>query len=471
MPDFDQRIEAALARTVTVEFIETPLAEAVRMLETMVKIPIQIDGEVNAASQTSVTLKARDVSLETLLDMMLRTLPKPLELGWTIRDGGVLITARSSAENDLQLKYYPVAKLMQTLGGSEWENDELQELVSANITPSDWDDAGGLCTMRRLPNLLVVDATRNVHVQVQWFLGELERAFGLTPRRVPPIAPSLDALQRALDAETSFEFNETPLDAAAAQLAKEHGISLVLDTEAMIDARIALDSKVTANIENKKLKHALKTLLSPLDLTWVIRDDVLWITTDLHEETESRRFYRVDDLINPNRPGAIDPDELVEFVTATVKPDSWDDVGGPGVLTVLPRGVWIILQTETAHDDIELSLARLREAIRAGEDEARELPDGGNALVERKRRLRRTVYRIGGLSAEDIVKTIRGSISPDTWDANGGEGTIHPNLFTTPARLHIRLDIILKGGVAVSQAQFAEKPPPFPHVQQGSWAA
>ncbi|HVC98995.1 MAG TPA: hypothetical protein VND64_35350, partial [Pirellulales bacterium] len=47
----------------------------------------------------------------------------------------------------------------------------------------------------------------------------------------------------------------------------------------------------------------------------------------------------------------------------------------------------------------------------------------------------------------------------------------YPNLFTTPARLHIRLDIILKGGVAVSQAQFAEKPPPFPHVQQGSWAA
>jgi hypothetical protein len=53
---------------------------------------------------------------------------------------------------------------------------------------------------------------------------------------------------------------------------------------------------------------------------------------------------------------------LIEIITSTVGPSTWDEVGGPGTIQQFP-GVLVISQIEQVHHQIEQLLASLRVAI------------------------------------------------------------------------------------------------------------
>jgi hypothetical protein len=64
-----------------------------------------------------------------------------------------------------------------------------------------------------------------------------------------------------------------------------------------------------------------------------------------------------------------DFDTLIELITTTVKPDSWDEVGGPGSVSEFPNGVYVDASGELSRvlkprESKELSIARL-EALTA----------------------------------------------------------------------------------------------------------
>ena len=54
-------------------------------------------------------------------------------------------------------------------------------------------------------------------------------------------------------------------------------------------------------------------------------------------------------------------DELIELVTSIVKPDSWDDVGGPGAIDAY-NGLIVVAQTAEVHQTVERLFDMLREA-------------------------------------------------------------------------------------------------------------
>jgi hypothetical protein len=126
-------------------------------------------------------------------------------------------------------------------------------------------------------------------------------------------------------------------------------------------------------------RGALRHLLRPLDLAWVIEDEVLQITTA--EQVESRlelRVYPVRDLCEfaldedlLTQPGGRTVDALMETIMYTVAPDVWDHVGGPGAIAPLgSAGVLVISQTGEVHAKIEELLTQLRKRL-AEEREAR----------------------------------------------------------------------------------------------------
>ena len=64
-----------------------------------------------------------------------------------------------------------------------------------------------------------------------------------------------------------------------------------------------------------------------------------------------------------------DFDTLIELITTTVKPDSWDEVGGPGSVSEFPNGVYVDASGELSRvlkprESKELAIARL-EALTA----------------------------------------------------------------------------------------------------------
>jgi hypothetical protein len=107
-------------------------------------------------------------------------------------------------------------------------------------------------------------------------------------------------INQALKETTSIEFQNEPLADVIDYLKAKHGIEIQLDNQALTDAAIGPSAPVTRSAKGIRLRSALRLLLDDLGLTWVVRDDVLMITTKERADTElTTRVYDVADLVLP----------------------------------------------------------------------------------------------------------------------------------------------------------------------------
>ncbi len=82
-----------------------------------------------------------------------------------------------------------------------------------------------------------------------------------------------------LDKQTEVAFTDSPLTDVVKFLADFHNIPIIIDAEALEKEGIATDTPVTRTLTGVKLRSALKIILQPLNLGYVIEDDALKITT------------------------------------------------------------------------------------------------------------------------------------------------------------------------------------------------
>ena len=114
------------------------------------------------------------------------------------------------------------------------------------------------------------------------------------------VGPSEERIVKALDETTSLEFVETPLSDVVDYLKDLHKIEIQLDTKALEDAGAGSDTPITKNLKGISLRSALRLMLGGLDLTYVIKDEVLLITTLEKAGTELvTKVYPVADLVLP----------------------------------------------------------------------------------------------------------------------------------------------------------------------------
>jgi len=190
-----------------------------------------------------------------------------------------------------------------------------------------------------------------------------ERARCCVPQLIGGTPASADARRRILEAlrssPTTVEFLEVPLRDVVGYLKDYHKIEVQIDTKALDDVGLTVDEPITKSLSGISLRSALKLTLRDLDLTYVIQDEVLLITTP--EEAENRfitMLYPVSELLaEGDRQGhfAADGKTLITAIVSTVQPTTWDEVGGPGSITgVSFRGVDALLvsQTEEVHEEI-----------------------------------------------------------------------------------------------------------------------
>jgi general secretion pathway protein D len=77
-----------------------------------------------------------------------------------------------------------------------------------------------------------------------------------------------------------IKFVEKPLSGVFDDLKQRHGIEFQLDYRALDGAAIPSDTPVTKSIKGITLRSALNILLGDLDLTYVVQNGVLKITTE-----------------------------------------------------------------------------------------------------------------------------------------------------------------------------------------------
>ncbi len=215
---------------------------------------------------------------------------------------------------------------------------------------------------------------RLVAIQLIALLAALPWASVSVVQAQEPITAQSEAAQAAEDRilailQTSFSgsFRAAPLDNVLADIARSTGLSIQVDSKLLREASIPVDSPVNCELSGVSLRSALGTILEPLDLTWTIHDESLLVTTPEKANNElTTRVYPVHDLVSPPNGSnlyATNGGPLIELITSTIAPTTWDEVGGRGAINYFaPSGSVVISQTREVHEAIEMLLPALRQA-------------------------------------------------------------------------------------------------------------
>lgn len=171
-------------------------------------------------------------------------------------------------------------------------------------------------------------------------------------------SPTVQRIRQALRSplkSSGLEFHDTSLEVVVRFLREEYAIPIQIDQSALADIGLAPDDPVTIHLRDISLKSALRLMLRPIGLTYVLRDEVLLITS--LEEADVflvNCVYDVHELV-----GAGNSDPLIDVIVNCVAADTWaENGGGEAEIRSLGHGLLVISQTEAVHDEI-------RELLRA----------------------------------------------------------------------------------------------------------
>lgn len=365
---------APMDQLVTLNFQDTPLSSALEHLAqsnglTLAPYHNAMD-VVNMPGETPVRLAVKDVRLQSAFNLILT----PFELTWRESDGVLEIFALYEQPEELQI--YPVGDLVlkDREGTARFAADELVALLQKVVDADFWEENGGVGTARVFyPATLAVRQHPSVHRRIHQTLGTLSQALrhatvekqeGYTPPS-DGIYESSDAMARienALQRPVEFEFVDTPLVDVVAWLNDATGVNVVLDHNGLEINLLEPDTPVTMKLKGQPLNRALELILSPLELTYLVKDDVLFITDDVETGQENFiRAYPISDLLFavPD----VDEGALVESFERSLRSvvGAWHSDGGLGSMYYhAPSQCLVVSQSQPAHRDIARLFSSLR---------------------------------------------------------------------------------------------------------------
>jgi general secretion pathway protein D len=130
---------------------------------------------------------------------------------------------------------------------------------------------------------------------------------GLVAERKPSAERNRRRSPRELEIEQRLrtgvliKYQNEALGAVIDDLAKITGVNIVLDPRGLSQEGVSSDTRVTLNLSTEiQLKSALNLILEPLHLSYVVKDEVLKITSEQLRDTETYQIvYPVADLVIP----------------------------------------------------------------------------------------------------------------------------------------------------------------------------
>jgi Flp pilus assembly secretin CpaC/tetratricopeptide (TPR) repeat protein len=207
-------------------------------------------------------------------------------------------------------------------------------------------------------------------------------------------------IYRRLDSPVgTLDYKDTPLRQILDDLRGTSAMNIVPDEPALNEAGINLDRPVTMKLDNIALKSALKLLLHQVGLTYVVKDEVLQVTTEAHAHDKLvTKTYPVYDLVIP--------------VSNVAMPDSIDPLhafAAGNSHNVLLNGTAPWLGSNSLGGGKDVSQGGYTSGALAG-------GSPGNAKV--------TTENPKGTMEDVLIKMVTNVIAPQTWDSVGGQGHI-----------------------------------------------
>jgi hypothetical protein len=166
-----------------------------------------------------------------------------------------------------------------------------------------------------------------------------------------------EKIRSKLSDNTRVAFYETPLIEAAQTLSQSHDIPILVNQRALEELGLSEDATVDVDLSGVSLRSVLKIMLTPLDCTFIIKDEVLQITTMEHaEQNPVLRSYKMDEALAPRA------EKIVHALTSTVVADAWEDKGGPCSVSAVDH-VLMVSATENVHEEVDRFMVMLEDAF------------------------------------------------------------------------------------------------------------
>ncbi|MEZ6064945.1 MAG: M56 family metallopeptidase [Planctomycetaceae bacterium] len=404
-PVVEAKLLDGLRRPVVVDFVETPLEDALRRLDEQVfGGALRIDEErlrlAGVTGRTPVNLSVSGISLRSCLKLIL----EPLELDWIVVDGELVVTSRQAAANWPKVVVYTAGDLVTLSDPIIAKNDSerparqveslevLADLIVRTIEPGSWETFGGTGTIvAHQPTLsLVIRAPEAVHQEVAELLTQLRRlwpgndaklpGWEATPLRLsaPPrtIAPTNERtaaerrIAEQLDSRLDVAFEAISLTQCLADVAERGGINIVVNEPGLLEAGVRRDDKVRLHLRDARVRDILDRLCGPRGLGWTIESEVVQVTSG--ERVSGGLTWVVHSLqklIGDDEESTGELRRYADLIQQSIAPDSWDEHGGPGAIAVHAATKSLIVRQTTA---IHRRVADLLSAIdsAAGDQQA-----------------------------------------------------------------------------------------------------
>ncbi len=229
-------------------------------------------------------------------------------------------------------------------------------------------------------------------------------------------------IEKKLRTPVSLQFTNAPLSKVLENLAKLAEVNLHLDPQGLAEEGVTTDTPVTIELRNEiMLKSALNLILEPLHLSYVIKDEVLKVTSEqLRDGQVYRVTYNVADLVIPIPNFVPSPSMGLQGALNGAMNSAGFGGGVPfGSATTTPMAV-------VASHDGKGSSANVNPAVMANMSGT---PGSGALAGPKNMPLGQGPGGLGGGAQADfdsLIDLITSTVKPTTWDAVGGPGSIAP---------------------------------------------
>jgi type II secretory pathway component GspD/PulD (secretin) len=205
-------------------------------------------------------------------------------------------------------------------------------------------------------------------------------------------------IERQLSMPVSLNFKDTKLEQVIDDMRDITGVNVVADTQALNEASVNLDQPLTLKVDNISLKSALSILLRQVNLTYLIKDEALQITTKENAKGKLKRVtYPVADLVVPIENNILPKSADIN----TFFGSKYDTT--PQTVAPIPYTGPFALQTGSPVSSPGSGVATMV------------LPSSNAAG---------SVHRQGQTIEDLLIKLITSTIEPESWSDVGGQGTI-----------------------------------------------
>ena len=183
--------------------------------------------------------------------------------------------------------------------------------------------------------------------------------------------PEGQRIQAALEQRIDVDFDDVALSDVMGHIATTQGINVVLDEVGLTEVGLTSKSLINLRVNDVRLSTVLDLLLEPLNLGYVVQDEVLKITSrERLAGPMITRVYSVSDLVQARRHvdgnAAEELERLSLLLQETIDPNGWSNFGGRGYCQAHEGTVALVIrQTAAVHQEIADLLEGMRRKLEA----------------------------------------------------------------------------------------------------------